>query len=232
MSLLTLKNVRPLQICNYSNQAVPLSIKESKVDPNSFRGVYTKHGWFLVPRSHYNPRWIIDKIEKRLDEKYEPNANTYELQNKVDELIGAISKKDVPKRVKQTKQEREAIESDSLYVKQLKDEGEQELDIEDITKVRTIRRRNTNGNPTYTHAWNYYYTSNNSKYPHLPPKEVRRKVGADWSELPQSSRRQWLDDYIALIESGFDIHREYLVVMKAQKDLRYAKKMKAQADKK
>lgn len=194
--------------------AVAASAVECQAHPEKFNGVFTKFGWVLVPKTHVARGWTQSRLNEFLEQKLPAQegktaAKFDEIQKFVDEWAADVSLKEKPAVKKKSAADVKHEENLKLFLQQLREEVKKG----DKKKVRTtrVKKNVTNGDVTFTHAWNYFMTKQYSQFKLLPEAEARAKVGLMWRLMSMDEKDVYREEYSQLLQLGKDIYHGKIV---------------------
>lgn len=212
-----------------------VKLKDPINSPDAFNGVYTKYGWFLVPKTHLTRVWTQSEVVKAIEAKDLQDSGYQAQQEVVDEWAENVDLKEKPKSVPRTAEQVRTEENIFLFRQQIKEEQHPEAP-PGVERKRRITRNMNSSTITYTHAWNYFVTVMYPKFKDMTWKESRLQISQIWRQMSLEEKDNYREEYAELLHQGKDIHRgkiidraekvKILEKQSAAKDRLYAKKMK------
>lgn len=189
---------------------VAASFALSKAHPENFNGVFTKFGWVLVPKTHIARGWTQPRLNEflELNLKQElPELN--EIQSLVDTWASQVDLVDKPSVKKRSAADVRHEQDLKLFLQQLREEAQKgEKSRQRVTRVK---RQVSNGDVTFTHAWNYFMAKQYAQFKDLPESEARAKVGSMWRAMSMDEKDVYREEYSQLLQQGKDIYHGKIV---------------------
>lgn len=197
--------------------------------PHDHYAINCKYGWFLIPKTHFAPRWTAKAINKVIEDNIVEDSKEAKdlesLQKLVDEWAETVDLKEKPKVEKKTRADVKRQKDQALYRSQIREDIVKQADPSVKSKPTPRLKLLTANAVSFTHAWNYYLATHHKLYLHLGTKEARKQVAHDWNLLSVDDKEHYRQEYAALLEQGKDIYKGE-IVSKEEKLERTRKKTK------
>ncbi|RLV83148.1 hypothetical protein JA9_003054 [Meyerozyma sp. JA9] len=197
--------------------------------PQDNYAINSKYGWFLVPKTHYAPRWtanaINQVIEENISEDSEKAGDLESLQKLVDEWAETVNIEEKPKVEKKTRADAKRQKDQALYRSQIREDVVRQADPTVKSKPTPRVKISSAGAVSFTHAWNYYLATHHKQYMQLGTKEARKIVASNWNLLSVDDKEHYRQEYADLLKQGKDIYKGE-IVSKEEKLERTRKKKK------
>lgn len=191
-----------------------------KTHPELFHGVFTRFGWVLVPKTHCARGWTQARLNEALEAKFgnpeEPKdprecvPTLQQLQHETDLWSAAVDLAEKPVFKKRTAADMKHEVDLKLFLLQLREEGKYKGEKKRLRTSR-VKRDISNGNVTFTHAWNYFMAKSYPKFKHLSEAEARSSIGQEWRLMSMDEKDVYREEYSQLLQLGKDIYHGKIV---------------------
>lgn len=191
------------------------SVARLKLHPELYNGVFTKFGWVLVPKTHCARGWTQSQLNEALEARFGHSADSKlpsfdEIQEAVDSWGATVDLNEKPVVKKKSAAELKHELDLKLFLQQLKQEGRYTGEKKRL-RVSRVKRDISNGDVTFTHAWNYFMAKSYPKYKHLPESDARSRIGLEWRLMSMDEKDVYREEYSQLLQLGKDIYHGEIV---------------------
>lgn len=183
--------------------------------PRDNYAISSKYGWFLIPKTHFAPRWttkaVNEAIEKKIKAGLVEEGNFEGLQDVVDAWAETTDLDNKPAVQKRTRADLQRLRDQALYRSQIKENVDKTLPIKATAKLGPRTRAPTTRAVSFIHAWNYYLALHHKEHVHLGSKEARKQVAHQWNLLSDEEKESYREAYAELLEQGKDFYKGEIV---------------------
>lgn len=197
--------------------ATPASILHLKTNPELFHGVCTRFGWVLVPKTHCARGWTQSRLNEVLEAKFgdidtadAAGPSLQQVQLATDAWSDSVDLAEKPVFKKRTAADVKHELDLKLFLLQLREEGKYKGEKKRLRTSR-VKRDISNGNVTFTHAWNYFMAKSYPRFKHLPESEARTSIGQEWRLMSMDEKDVYREEYSQLLQQGKDIYHGKIV---------------------
>lgn len=188
-----------------------LTCGEPLLQPQNYFGLYTRYGWYTVPKTHYAPVWTEKNVTKAVESAFSDIQKNprpiLEVQKVVDQWSDSVDISQKPAVVKNTLKEKARKKEDTLYKSQLRG----------LNRASSKQTTSAADRITFTHAWNYYLSVNMLKYEGGLRRAAKAEIASQWNVLPAEEKEECRKAYAELLEDGKDIFRGKIVTIEEKK---------------
>lgn len=193
------------------------SVLQLKTHPELYNGVYTRFGWVLVPKTHCARGWTQSRLNEALEAKFgNPDApgallpSLLQVQLETDAWGARVDLAEKPVFRKRSAADVKHELDLKLFLLQLREEGKYKGEKKRLRTSR-VKRDISNGNVTFTHAWNYFMAQSYPRFKHLSEAEARTAIGQEWRLMSMDEKDVYREEYSQLLQLGKDIYHGKIV---------------------
>lgn len=170
-----------------------------------------------MPKSHCARGWTQSRLNEALEAKFgnpeDKNSvvpTLQQVQQETDIWGATVDLSEKPVYKKRTAADVKQEVDLRLFLLQLREEGKYKGEKKRLRTSR-VKRDISNGNVTFTHAWNYFMAKSYPKFRHLSESEARSTIGQQWRLMSMDEKDVYREEYSQLLQLGKDIYHGKIV---------------------